>query len=164
MCPFAVFGLQPLEVPWKVGVRNSSPDRSPLSPSRLPVGFELRSGSSMPRARRIGPGAASSLKRRASRRSQACRNTMSPDSLMFVQLQGRALHDVAAWRAQRWGPRSAFAACRMRTRSGEAEHLSRSEAIRTLLWMGLAAAYEERKRNGLKAGNGTILPRSDMAA
>jgi hypothetical protein len=71
MCPFAVFGLQPLEVPWKVGVRDSSPDRSPLSPSRLPVGFELRSGSSMPRARRIGPGAASSLKRRASRRSLA---------------------------------------------------------------------------------------------
>jgi hypothetical protein len=29
---------------------------------------------------------------------------------------------------------------------GEPDHLSRSDAIRTLLWMGLAAAYEERKR------------------
>ena len=26
-------------------------------------------------------------------------------------------------------------------RSGEPDHLSRSDAIRTLLWMGLAAAY-----------------------
>ncbi len=32
------------------------------------------------------------------------------------------------------------------------DHLSRSDAIRTLLWMGLAAAYEERKRNGRKEG------------
>ena len=32
------------------------------------------------------------------------------------------------------------------------DDLSRSDAIRTLLWMGLAAAYEERKRNGRKEG------------
>ena len=37
-------------------------------------------------------------------------------------------------------------------RSGEPDHLSRSDAIRTLLWLGLAAAYEERKRNGRKDG------------
>jgi hypothetical protein len=37
-------------------------------------------------------------------------------------------------------------------RSGEPDHLSRSDAIRTLLWMGLAAAYDERKRNGRKDG------------
>jgi hypothetical protein len=33
-------------------------------------------------------------------------------------------------------------------RSGEPDHLSRSEAIRTLIWIGLAAAYKERKRDG----------------
>ena len=37
-------------------------------------------------------------------------------------------------------------------RSGEPDHLSRSDAIRTLLWMGLAAAYEERKRNASRCG------------
>jgi hypothetical protein len=37
-------------------------------------------------------------------------------------------------------------------RSGEPDHLSRSDAIRTLIWLGLAAAYEERKRDGRKDG------------
>ena len=37
-------------------------------------------------------------------------------------------------------------------RSGEPDHLSRSDAIRTLLGMGLSAAYEERQRNGRKEG------------
>jgi hypothetical protein len=37
-------------------------------------------------------------------------------------------------------------------RRGEPDQLSRSEAIRILLGMGLFAAYEERKGNGRKEG------------
>jgi hypothetical protein len=37
-------------------------------------------------------------------------------------------------------------------RRGEPDQLSRSEAIRILLGMGLFAAYEERKRDGRKEG------------
>jgi hypothetical protein len=37
-------------------------------------------------------------------------------------------------------------------RRGEPDQLSRSEAIRILLGMGLSAAYEERKREGREDG------------
>jgi hypothetical protein len=45
-------------------------------------------------------------------------------------------------------------------RRGEPDQLSRSEAIRILLGMGLFAAYEERKRDGRKEGQ----PRSGARA
>ena len=37
-------------------------------------------------------------------------------------------------------------------RSGEPDHLSRSDAIRCLIGMGLSAAYEEREQAGRKEG------------
>ena len=67
-------------------------------------------------------------------RKKRGRPRVGPKPVISLRLHPESQQDIDEWR------------------SGEPDHLSRSDAIRPLLWMGLAAAYEERKRNGRKDG------------